>query len=91
MYNGPCLSPYNARLPNGQMLNCWLSEKNNSSVFRLRLLFPNLALQFIHMILYSGKNILLHIVCYSAFFFKNLRICSAKFGNSKSVWAHVTD
>ena len=24
------------RLPNGQMLNRWLSEKNNSSVFRLR-------------------------------------------------------
>ena len=39
----------------------------------------------IYMILYSCKNILLHIVCYSALF-QNLRICSAKFGNSKSVW-----
>ena len=44
----------------------------------------------IHMILYSCKSILLYIVCYSAFF-KNLRICSAKFGNSMSVWTHVTD
>ena len=44
----------------------------------------------IHMILYSCKSILLHIVCYSAFF-KNLRICSAKFANSMLVWAHVTD
>ena len=31
-----------------------------------------------------------HIVCYSAFF-QELRICSPKFGNSKSVWANVTD
>ena len=44
----------------------------------------------IHMILYLCKSILLHIVCYLAFF-KNLRIFSAKFGNSKSAWAHVTD
>ena len=30
----PCLKP--SCLPNGQMLNRWLSEKNNSSVFQLR-------------------------------------------------------
>ena len=58
---------------------------------RLQLYFSAFQLHMIiHMSLYSCINILLHIVCYSAFF-KNLRFCSAKFGNSKSVWAHVTD
>ena len=44
----------------------------------------------IHMILYLCKNIY-YISFAIRHFFKNLRICSAKFGNSKSVWAHVTD
>ena len=44
----------------------------------------------IHMILYKCKNVLLQKFAIRHFF-KNLRICSAKFGNIKSVWAHVTD
>ena len=40
----------------------------------------------IHMILYFITYSLL-----SAIYFKNLKICSTKFGNSKSVWVHVKD
>ena len=42
------------------------------------------------MILYSCKNIVKYSLLFGIFF-KNLRICSAKFGKAKSVWAHVTD
>ena len=39
---------------------------------------------------YLCKNIVTYSLLFGIFF-KNLSICSAKFGNSKSVWAHVTD
>ena len=45
-----------ARLPNGRMLNGWLSEKNNSSVFLLRFRGAKKGKEMLH-VLYMIINI----------------------------------